>query len=248
LIGAVEKTVIRHRTDLRAPATPTDVGDGTADHALIPMVPDGRLTIRTRERHAAVHELHAKGLTISGISRQLNVDRRTVRRFVHATDSRELLATSRMAGSTLFSGHEPYLRERFAAGCTDAARLTREITDRGYGGSAQTVRRFLQPLRTAERAQPVPPRTPSIRQLTMWLTCRPDDLTDKDSQLLAVICGRSPALATVREHTRRFAEIMSSVVDTNSPSVWPMSTPPDRRHFGPSLPGFARTSMRSLPV
>ncbi len=41
VIGAVEKTVIQHRTDLRAPATPTDASDGTADHPVIPMVPDG---------------------------------------------------------------------------------------------------------------------------------------------------------------------------------------------------------------
>ncbi|WP_052034017.1 hypothetical protein [Rhodococcus ruber] len=52
-----------------------------------------------------------------------------------------------MAGATLLTGYEVYLRERFAAGCTDAARLTQKITERGYRGSAQTVRRFLQPLR-----------------------------------------------------------------------------------------------------
>lgn len=242
LIGVVEKTVIRHRTDLRAPATPTDVSDGTADHPLIPIVPDGRLTIRTRERHAAVHELHAKGLTISDISRQLNLNRRTVRRFVHATDSRELLATSRMAGSTLLTGYEPYLRERLAAGCTDAARPTREITDRGYGGSAQTVRRFLQPLRTAERAQPIPPRTPSIRQVTMWLTCRPDDLADKDSRLLAAICDRSPALTTVRGHVRRFAGIM---VDRRGADLAEWMTDVDA-NGSPALPSFVTGLRRDL--
>nr|WP_232334218.1 transposase [Rhodococcus sp. WB1] len=208
LIGAVEKTVIRHRADLRAPAASTDISDGTADHPVIPMVPDGRLTTRTRERHAAVHELHTQGMSISEIARQLNLDRRTVRRFVHATDTDELLATSRMAGATLLTAHEVYLRERFDAGCTDAARLTREITERGYQGSAQTVRRFLQPLRTAVRTRPVPPRTPSTRQVTMWLTCHPDDLADKDNQRLTDICDRSPALMTVREHIRGFAEIM----------------------------------------
>ena len=122
-----------------------------------------------------------RGLSISGISRQLNLSRRTVRRFISATDSHELLTTSWMAKPTLLTGYEPYLRERFAAGCTDAARLTRETTERGYGGSAQTVRRFLLPLRTAKRARQVPPRTPSIRQVTMWLTCWPDELTGKDS-------------------------------------------------------------------
>ncbi len=118
------------------------------------------------------------------------------------------MTTSRIAGQTLLSGHETYLRERFGAGCTDAARPTREITDRGYGGSAQTVRRFLQPLRSAERAQPVPPRTPSVRQVTMWLACRPDDLADKDSTRLTDICDRSLARAKLREHIRGFAEIM----------------------------------------
>ena len=42
----------------------------------------------------------------------------------------------------------------------------------------------------------------------MWLTCRPDDLDDKDSQLLTAICDRSPALTTVRGHVRGFAGIM----------------------------------------
>jgi transposase len=207
LIGAVEKTVIRHRKDLSTPAAPDDTEEIGGD-TVVTEAADGRLVVRTRERHAAVHELHAKGLSISGISRQLNLDRRTVRRFVRTTDLEELLTTSRMAGPTLLSGHETYLRERFTAGCIDAARLTREITERGYQGSAQTVRRFLQPLRTAERAQPVPQRTPSIRQVTMWLTCRPDDLTDKDTRLLAAICDRSPALTSVREHVRRFAELI----------------------------------------
>nr|WP_229568492.1 ISL3 family transposase [Rhodococcus sp. RDE2] len=202
LIGAVEKTVIRHRKELSAPT------DRLGDDAVIAEAPDGRLVVRTCERHAAVHELHTQGMSISGIARKLNLNRRTVRRFVHAPDIDELLATSRMSGATLLTGYEPYLRERFAAGCTDAAQLTREITERGYRGSAQTVRRFLQPLRTAERARPTLSRTPSIRQVTMWLTCRPDDLADKDSQLLTEICERSPALATVREHIRCFAGIM----------------------------------------
>lgn len=206
-INAVEKTVIRHRTDLRAPATPPDGSEEIGDDPSITEAPDSRLVVRTRERHAAVHELHDQGGSISGISRQLNLDRRTVRRFVRATDLEELLTTSRMAGPTLLNGYETYLRERFVAGCTDAARLTRELTKRGYRGNGQTVRRFLQPLRTTARARPAPLRTPSIRQVTMWLTCHLDDLTAKDDQQLTDILDRSPALRTVREHIRRFAGI-----------------------------------------
>ncbi|MGU3586693.1 transposase [Rhodococcus sp. C26F] len=64
LIGVVEKTVIRHRKELSAPT------DRLGDDAVIAEAPDGRLVVRTCERHAAVHELHTQGMSISGIARQ----------------------------------------------------------------------------------------------------------------------------------------------------------------------------------
>lgn len=85
--------MIRHRKDLPAPAEPAGDNGDTADGAVLGEIPDGRLTIRTHERHAAVHTLHATGMSISGIGRELNLDRRTVRRFVRATDTDELLTT-----------------------------------------------------------------------------------------------------------------------------------------------------------
>ncbi|WP_307846186.1 ISL3 family transposase, partial [Rhodococcus sp. CX] len=76
LIDAVEKTVIRHRKELAAPAPPPESAEEIGDDETTE-VPDGRLVVRTRERHAAVHELHARGMSISAISRELNLDRRT---------------------------------------------------------------------------------------------------------------------------------------------------------------------------
>jgi hypothetical protein len=150
-------------------------------------------------------------MTISAISKKLSLDRKTVRRFARAHDVDELLTTTRTAGPTLLSEHETYLRERFAAGCSDAARPTAEITERGYRGSVKSVRRFLAPLRTEHRTRPAPPPVPSARQVTGWLTCRPDRLTDADadSRRLAGILERSPALSTLREHVRGFAELMT---------------------------------------
>lgn len=221
LVGAVEDTVVRHRADLRPPTDPVDPGDpgevvtDTTAHEIDCGTsttntewPDGRLATRTRERHAAVQQLVSNGMTISAISRKLSLDRKTVRRFARAHDVDELLTTTRTAGPTLLSEHETYLRDRFAAGCTDAARLTAEITERGYRGSAKTVRRFLAPLHAAHRTRPAPPPAPSVRQVTGWLTCRPDRLTDADSGRLTDILERSPALAVLREHVRGFAEIM----------------------------------------
>lgn len=168
----------------------------------------GPINLASDKRHAAVQQLISSGMTISAISRELGLDRKAVRRFARARTVDELLTTTRTAGPTLLSEHEPYLRERFAAGCTDAARLTAEITERGYRGSAKTVRRFLAPLRAAHRTRPAPPQAPSVRQVTGWLTCRPDRLTDVDSGCLTDILERSPALVVLREHVRGFAEIM----------------------------------------
>lgn len=239
LVGAVEQTVVRHRADLRLPPAPEGQDSAVAidDETICGAdtvgdeADEGRLITRTRERYAAVQELVMKGMSISAISRTLGLDRRTVRRFARATEVDELLTTTRTAGRRLLTEFEPYLRERFAAGCTDATRLTAEIVARGYRGSAKTVRRFLHPLRVATRARLTRPTAPSVRQVTGWLTCRPDRLTDKDQAQLDEILDRSPALAALRKHIRGFAEIMverrghqltewMSVVDaTGSPAL-----------------------------
>ncbi|EME55782.1 putative transposase for insertion sequence element [Rhodococcus ruber BKS 20-38] len=53
-----------------------------------------------------------------------------------------------------------------------------------------------------------PPPAPSARQVTGWLTSRPDQLTDAGSCQLTQILERSPVLTVLREHVRGFAEIM----------------------------------------
>ena len=77
-----------------------------------------RVVIRTRERHSAIQELASAGMSISAIGRKLSLNRRTVRRFVRATDVEELLANARFRTS-LLDEFKPYLHERFNAGCTD---------------------------------------------------------------------------------------------------------------------------------
>lgn len=210
LAEAVEKTVIRHRADLRLPAAddgsgPTAVVDSPAREA----ESEQRLVVRTRERYTAVQQLVSKDVSLSAIGRKLSLDRRTVRRFARASEVEELLTTAE-SRTSLLDEFKPYLHQRFHAGCTDAARLTREIMKLGYRGSDKTVRRYLQPLRDADTALTLPPIAPTIRQVTGWLTRRPDRLTDDDRTQLDALLGRSPALAAIRELVREFAEIMTN--------------------------------------
>jgi hypothetical protein len=86
-----------------------------------------------------------------------------VQRFARAATVDELLAKARNRGSVL-DRFKPFLHERFNAGCTDAARLTQEITAMGYRGSDKTVRRYLHRFGPrAPRRRPGPYHQPSER-------------------------------------------------------------------------------------
>ncbi|MCX4404074.1 transposase [Streptomyces sp. NBC_01764] len=56
-----------------------------------------------------------------------------------------------------------------------------------------------------------PPRkTPSVRNVTSWLTRHPDRLTEDQTQQLTAILLRCPALDRTAHHVRAFAELMNN--------------------------------------
>ncbi|WP_201762187.1 MULTISPECIES: ISL3 family transposase [unclassified Nonomuraea] len=226
LCDAVEKTVIACRADLREPdadaAEPAheEPGDQQLDNALPPKpMPDQaseeecQLIVRTRERYAAVRELAAKDWTISAIARKLQLSRPTVRRFARAEAVEDLL-TKATGRSDLLTPYLPYLIQRFNDGCTDAARLTREIQAHGYLGSPQTVRRYLHPLRASATAAHAPSSAPTIREATRWITRRPDRLTPDEQARLADLRARSPRLDATAGHVAAFAQMMTTLTGT----------------------------------
>lgn len=74
-----------------------------------------RLVRRTRERFAAVQELRVQGQSLSAISRQLDLDHGTVRRFARATTVDELLAKAVNWTSTL-DKFKLYVNQRWNEG------------------------------------------------------------------------------------------------------------------------------------
>jgi len=215
LCEAVDKTVAAHRADLRPePAGRDDeqahderVAERAAPQTDAPEV-DGRLVTRTRERYAAVQTLHERGRSITAISRELGLDRRTARRFVRAEHVEDLLVTARSRAS-LLDAFKPYLHERFNTGHTDAAALTTQITALGYRGSGKTVRRYRQPFRASLTAPAPVPVAPSIRQVTGWLTRHPDSLDEDERLQRKAILTRSPALTATARHVSEFAQMLT---------------------------------------
>jgi transposase len=150
LCTAVAKTVVSCRADLREPAPepgdPQPAGPGsdlrcdTTGPAAGPEAGNGRLAVRSRERHAAIHDLLAQGQNYTQISQMLGLTRHTVRKFARAATADQVI-TGPSPRSSRLDRFAPYLQQRWNQGCTDAARLFTEIQALGYCGSKRSARR-----------------------------------------------------------------------------------------------------------
>ena len=210
LCDAVEKTVISCRADLREPAPepgdPEPAGPGsdvpaeTTGHADGQDAGHGRLATRSRERHAAIHDLLAQGRNYTQISEMLGLTRHTVRKFARAATAEQVI-TGPSPRSSRLDRFAPYLQQRWNQGCTDAAQLFTEIQAQGYSGSTRSARRYLQPLRATLTAPVLPPPPPTVREVTRWITSHPDHLTDDENSPAQP--GQSPQPAAERRRRPR---------------------------------------------
>ncbi|MGW4381799.1 hypothetical protein [Kitasatospora sp. NPDC004531] len=104
--------------------------------------PDSQIIARVRQRHKDVHDRLNRGDNLSAISRELQLDRKTVRRCA-TSDLDDLVASARDRRPELLARFTSYIQQRYRTGGTNAARLYREIHERGYRGSKGVVRRYV---------------------------------------------------------------------------------------------------------
>ncbi|WXH43000.1 transposase [Streptomyces netropsis] len=206
LCKTVEKCVVAHRRCL----TPPEDQDEVVEPIAGPPAIEGKRAANTRRHFAAVHEMYDKGVAIDIISKALRMDRKTVRKYAHAAAVEDLLAPPRQSRRMLQSWAE-YLNMRWQEGCTDSGRLFRELQQRGYRGSSRSVRRRLDPLRSAEAPTPKRSEAPTVRQVVGWLTRHPDNLTSGQQLRLKRILTRCPELADLRRHIADFAKMMTNL-------------------------------------
>ena len=208
LAEAVERAVARHRPCLQKPPAQPEPGPSAEEPAPPAPVAAGRgLAARTRARHAEVHALLGRGLTITEISRTLRLERKTVRRYVSAVTADQLIGGPRLMRPGLLGPHQAYLRQRWDDGVRSTNRLHAELRERGYRGSLRTLRRLTAQLR-ADTAVPAPPPAPAARTVASWILTPPGKLADADRGTLAQITGRCEELATTRDLVREFADML----------------------------------------
>lgn len=209
LSEAVRKVVTAHRRCLRTMSTaPADSSEVSPPHD-VPARPEGRRTSNARTRHAAVHELLAKGMALKAISRALQLNVKTVRKYARAQAPEQLVSPNPPTGRSVLAAFKPYLHSRVEQepdASTDM--LFQELHQRGYRGSLRTLREYLAQLRRQVPKAPPPPPVPSARQITAWIM-RPDDKLDETDRLgLKSACAACPELAALTELAHGFNELV----------------------------------------
>jgi transposase len=215
---AVETVVVAHRADLVEPIAEPDLPiPSPAPDPIQPPVERAEtgLAVRTRERYAAVQELLTASISRAGVSRRLQLDPHTVRRFADAATVDELLVNTRR--DSLIDDYRTYLHQRWNEGCTDATVLYQEIRQLGFTGSDKTVRRYVHPLRASIIAPPVAPTPPKTRHVARWIMTDPANLDPDDKSRLDAISDRSPAIRTLIGHVRDFATMMRKLAGNELP-------------------------------
>src|SRR6476660_2487590 len=119
------------------------------------------------------------------------------------------------ARSSVLDPFKPYLHERLATGHGNATVLFGEITERGYTGGYNTLRRYLLPLRHIEAAalaalSPLAVR-PAVRRVAGWITGLPGRLDPADDERLRAIRARCPELDAAVRHVAGFARMIKDL-------------------------------------
>lgn len=116
--------------------------------AIVPMCKqDMEAPVLGEQQWAAVHERRARGQSISAISRELDLDRKTVRSCLQQASWRPY---RRAQAGSLLDGHHQWLAARAPEVNYSARILWQELrAQRGFAGSYVIVRRAVVPLRMA---------------------------------------------------------------------------------------------------
>lgn len=232
LRDALKGTLDRHHAEVSAAAREATVqaqsqalAEAIANPPSEPAPASPRLSRRSQQRahrrarrvqrYEQVHELHRQGLSQRTIAKRLGIHRATVERLLQATTFPERASRPCPRHLDRFAD---YLKQRWAEGCHNAARLFLELKERGFNGSCYTVRRYLarwrkanRPVGKGESASGALPRVierPSSSRVS-WLLLKADaEVTAEEQLFLQRLRERCPALQFATEVAREFATMV----------------------------------------
>ena len=177
---------------------------------------DDRRAVRL-ELYKNVMALREQGGTMKGIARELEIDHRTVRKFIKNGEFPERAPRSR--GPTPLDAHRQFIEDRLAQGCRNPRQIWLEVRQRGYAGSRATVQqcvvRLLSPqgkpalISVPVRTMPCPSARRAFGWLVGWRKLAGNEPTNPDhDRFVQALCEIDPVVAEVRSLAREFLGLM----------------------------------------
>lgn len=176
---------------------------------------------RRLESYSAAMEMLHHGVTQTEVARRCKLGVRTVRRWQRAQDFPERKVSHRKSGVDAYA---EYLHQRWNDGCHNAARLWRELCQRGYTGQAANVkiwiRRHCRVPRVSgdtagTQAAINTPTRASPRHTAWWILKEPECA----KTYLDELYRRSPQIAQCAKLAREFCQIIRTR-DVNAWMIW----------------------------
>lgn len=215
------RTAARAMAAFQAPrAPPTSQASGSSTTSVLTRSQQLSQARRARrvQRYEQVLALSREGLSQRAIAKRIGLHRETVARFIHAGAFPERTTRSY---PTRVDAHADYLRQRWEAGCRNAAQLARELTRRGFNGSYHAVRRYLARWRYGERQGPSPSspaatavaQTPSAKRVARWLLVEKENLAPEQRAFVEALIHCRGDL----KHASRLAQAFARLVRQRRP-------------------------------
>lgn len=167
------------------------------------------------QQFQAVLELHAQGRRYRQIAADLQLDRRTVKRYILSGELPKRGAPGIQRTSSL-QPYRAYVERRWQEGCQNGMALWREVQAQGYRGSYASMCRALKWLRQGDgrRTQSLASAPPVARALSprqaMWLLVRPaEHLTSDEQTARDALCAASAVIATATTLAHAFQQMVT---------------------------------------
>jgi len=204
-----------------------------ADYIPAPRSPSEQAQRRARrerryECYMEVRRLHAAGMSLRAISRDLGVSRYLVQRYAKADAFPE--RRPHPPRPSMLDPFKGYLKKRWEQGCSNGMQMWREICAMGYSGSRKRVAQWTQKRRT-DPAPSTPSRylqtgeqkesptsngssttsqaaSASVRRLSWLLVGEPEQLSEAESAALAQMRHLCPDVRIVHPLVQEFVRMV----------------------------------------
>lgn len=220
---AIQHVFERHRGAIKRVVLPEPGptgGPGSAVLAAEPAEPrrrpdqgeQSRAQQRRQARYEAIRDRYSKGEYMSAIARDLGLDYRTVRKYALSDECPQPKPYPRRG--RMIDSYEPYVKSRWAQGCTNGAQLHREIVAMGYPGSRSQVATLVARLRREEDDGKLPRKEAAAgeplkpRKASMLLVRREEQRGEHESAALARLAEVHQEIAATVGFTERFLKII----------------------------------------